>query len=87
MFRELEDSFDDNPHDEETDDNGEDNEDDGLSEPSLGSLDHDHHPNQEHWAVGGRRDLEQDGAESGIGDQDGLDEQVPFRDWQNVRMV
>ena len=24
---------------------------------------------------------------SGIGDQDGLDEQVPFRDWQNVGMV
>jgi hypothetical protein len=24
---------------------------------------------------------------SGIADQDGLDEQVPFRDWQNVGMV
>jgi hypothetical protein len=24
---------------------------------------------------------------SGIGDQDGLDEQVPFRDWQGVGMV
>jgi len=24
---------------------------------------------------------------SGIGDEDGLDEQVPFRDWQNVGMV
>jgi hypothetical protein len=24
---------------------------------------------------------------SGIADQDGLDEQVPFRDWQGVRMV
>jgi len=24
---------------------------------------------------------------SGIGDQDGLDEQVPFRDWQMVGMV
>jgi hypothetical protein len=24
---------------------------------------------------------------SGIGDQDGLDEQVPFSDWQNVGMV
>jgi hypothetical protein len=24
---------------------------------------------------------------SGIGDQDGLDEQVPFQDWQNVGMV
>jgi hypothetical protein len=25
--------------------------------------------------------------DSGIGDQDGLDEQVPFRDWQMVGMV
>jgi hypothetical protein len=33
------------------------------------------------------RELEQDDAESGIADQDGLDEQVPFRDWQNVGMV
>jgi hypothetical protein len=24
---------------------------------------------------------------SGIGDQDGLDEQVPLRDWQNIGMV
>jgi hypothetical protein len=38
VSRELEDSIDDNPHDEETDDNGEDREDDGLSEPSLGSV-------------------------------------------------
>ena len=71
---------------EETDDNGEDNEDDGLSEPSLGSSG-DLHLNQERWAAGGRRDLEQDDGETGIGDQDGLDEQVPFRDWQNVGMV
>jgi hypothetical protein len=33
------------------------------------------------------RELEHDDAESGIGDQDGLDEQVPFRDWQMVGMV
>jgi hypothetical protein len=39
------------------------------------------------WAAGSRCDLEQDEAESGIADQDGLDEQVPFRDWQNVGMV
>ena len=51
-------------------------------EPSLGSLDHDHHPNQENWAMGDRRDLELDGAESGIGDIDGLLEQVGPRDWQ-----
>jgi hypothetical protein len=86
VSRELEDSIDDNPHDEETDDNGEDNEDDGLAEPSLGSMG-EHHLNQEVWAKGDHRDLELDGGESGIGDQDGLDEQVPFRDWQNVGMV
>ena len=85
VSRELEDSIDDNPHDQETDDNGEDNEDDGLSEPSLGSSG-DLHLDQERWAVGGRRDLEQDDGESGIADQDGLDEQVPFRDWQMVGM-
>src|ERR1700674_4958575 len=49
VSRELEDSIDENPHDEETDDNGEDNEDDGLSEPSLGSSG-DIHLNQERWA-------------------------------------
>jgi hypothetical protein len=86
VSRELEDSIDDNPHDEETDDNGEDNEDADPAEPSLGSVG-DHHLNQERWADGSRRDLEQDDAESGIADQDGLDEQVPFRDWQNVGMV
>ena len=33
-------------------------------------------------------DAELDDADlSGIGDQDGLDEQVPFRDWQMVGMV
>jgi hypothetical protein len=83
---ELEDSIDDNPHDEETDDNGEDNEDDGLSEPSLGSS-ADVHLDQERWAAGDRRDLEQDDGETGIADQDGLDEQAPFRDWQMVGMV
>jgi hypothetical protein len=45
------------------------------------------HFDQTQWAAGGRRDLELDGAESGIADQDGLDEQVPFRDWQRVGMV
>jgi len=45
------------------------------------------HFDQTRWAVGDRRDLELDDAESGIADQDGLDEQVPFRDWQNVGMV
>ena len=60
-------------------------EDDGLREPSLGAF--DGHDNQAIAWAGDRRDLEQDGAESGIGDQDGLDEQVPFRDWSMVGMV
>jgi hypothetical protein len=125
---ELEDSIDDNPHDEETDDNGEDNEDCDPAEPSLGSLGL---TDQEDWSMGDRRDFEdehdgteppeddepslgsfdglmmdqevaymtcgnawgvatdaeQDDSESGIADQDGLDEQVPFRDWQGVGMV
>jgi hypothetical protein len=33
------------------------------------------------------RDLEQDDGESGIAAQDGLDEQLPFRDWQGVEML
>jgi hypothetical protein len=56
------------------------------AEPSLGSVG-DAHFDQTRWAVGDRRDLELDDAESGIADQDGLDEQVPFRDWQGVEMV
>ena len=68
----------------EPDDEGDDSEledadpaeDDGLGEPSLGSLDHNH--SQERWARGGRRDLEQDPARSGIGDHDGLLEQVGY---------
>jgi len=59
--------------------------DDADAEPSLGSL--DQHHGQERWAAGGARDLEQDDGETGIADQDGLDEQVPFRDWQGVGMV
>ena len=55
-------------------------------EPSLGSMG-EQHINQEVWARGDRRDLEQDDGETGIADQDGLDEQVPFRDWQHVGMV
>jgi hypothetical protein len=86
VSRELEDSIDDNPHDEETDDNNEDNEDGDPAEPSLGSSG-DVHLDQTRWAAGGRRDLEQDDGETGIADQDGLDEQVPFRDWQMIGMV
>jgi hypothetical protein len=35
----------------------------------------------------GHMELEQDDGESGIADMDGLDEQVPFRDWMRVGMV
>jgi hypothetical protein len=58
-------------HDEESD----------PAEPSLGSVGHMHF-DQTGWAAGGRRDLELDGGESGIGDYDGLMEQVGTRDWQ-----
>jgi hypothetical protein len=62
-----------------------DNEDSDPAEASLGSR--DGRDNQQAWAAGGCGDLEQDDGESGIADQDGLDEQVPFRDWQGVGMV
>jgi hypothetical protein len=42
------------------------------AEPSLGSLDYNH--SQERWSAGGRRDMEEDLAESGIAD--GLLEQI-----------
>jgi hypothetical protein len=42
----------------------------------------DRKDDQTAWAAGGRRDLEQDLAESGIGDADGLHEQVGTQDWQ-----
>jgi hypothetical protein len=88
VSRELEDQVDDSPCDDnelEGPENGEDEESD-PAEPSLGSVG-DMHFDQARWAEGNRGDLEQDDAESGIADQDGLDEQVPFRDWQNVGMV
>jgi hypothetical protein len=50
-------------------------------EPSFGGC--DHHHSQELWAMDDRRDLEQDGGESGIGDRDGLLEQVGSQDWQH----
>jgi hypothetical protein len=88
VSRELEDQVDDSPCDDNELDgpeNGED-EDSDPAEPSLGSVG-DVHFDQTRWSTGSRCDLEQDDAESGIADQDGLDEQVPFRDWQNVGMV
>jgi hypothetical protein len=59
----------------------EDDENDLCDEPSLGSVGHAHF-DQTNWSAGGRRDLELDGAESGIGDYDGLMEQVGSQDWQ-----
>ena len=53
-------------------------------EPSLGSLDHNH--SQDRWAVGGRRDLEEDLSESGIADFEGLYEQVGTQDWSQGSM-
>jgi hypothetical protein len=65
---------------------GVDNEQDDCDhEPSLGSVG-DVHFNQERWAAGDRRDLEVDGAESGIGDADGLHEQVATEDWMQGSM-
>jgi hypothetical protein len=45
------------------------------------------HFNHARWASGSRSDRERDAAESGIADQDGLEEQIPFRDAQGVGMV
>jgi hypothetical protein len=58
-------------------------------EPSLGSIDchSPEHHSQELWAVGGRSDLEQDDAESGIGDHDRLLEQIGTQGWQHGGMV
>lgn len=53
-------------------------------EPCLGSLDHYH--SQECWAVGGRRDLEEDLSESGIADFEGLYEQVGTQDYSHGSM-
>ena len=54
-----------------------DHEDSDPAEPSLGSVG-DVHLDQERWAYGNSRDLGQDEGESGVADQDRLDEQVPF---------
>lgn len=91
VSRELEDGADDGPCD------------DRELEGSLGSFDRMTDQSKSWQQMQGEFDIdldaEQDDAddeesdpaelseESGIGDQDGLDEQVPFRDWQNVGMV
>lgn len=82
---ELEDAIDDGPIDDNELDgpeNGED-EDSDPAEPALGSL--DGQSDQTQWAAGGRRDLEQDLAVSGIADLDGLLEQVGCGGWQGDR--
>jgi len=58
-------------------------EDDGTAEPSLGSL--DNNSDQALWAKGTRRDLEVDGAESGIADLDRLLEQTGCGGYQGDR--
>jgi len=65
-----------------------DYEDADPAEPSMGAVE-GHDDQNVSWKAGaGATDVEIDDAESsGIGDQDGLDEQIPFRDWQNVGMV
>lgn len=61
-------------------------------EPSLGFLEqhasphgygYDRSGNQERLCDGKGRDLEEDPAESGIADNDGLQEQMGRRDWQS----
>lgn len=53
----------------------------GSCDPSMGGGD------QTRWAAGDRRDLEDDPTESGIGDHDGLLEQVGWQDWQHTVMA
>lgn len=87
VSRELEDEVDAGPIDtDELEISEGDDEDDGTREPSLGSI-APASTDQTRWAIGSRSDRELDDAESGIADQDGLDEQVPFRDWMMVGMV
>jgi hypothetical protein len=84
---ELEDQVDDWPCDDNELD-GPENGEDELSEPAepaLGSL--DGRLDQTGWAAGNRDDRELDGAESGIGDYDGLGEQVGSQDWQQGAMA
>ena len=64
----------------EDDEDSDTDEDSDPGEPCLGSL--DGKTDQTAWAAGGRADLELDGAESGIGDLDGLLEQIGNQGWQ-----
>ncbi len=69
---------------DEDDEDSDTDEDSDPAEPALGSL--DGQTNQTRWAAGGRRDFELDGAESGIGDLDGMLEQIGANDWQTGRV-
>lgn len=58
------------------------------AEPSLGSpCDHHGGESQLHWGSSALHDREQDDAESGIADMDGLLEQVGSQNWQQGGMV
>jgi hypothetical protein len=67
----------------EHDEDGADDEPGGDDEPSMGSL--DGRGEQIGWAAGDRRELEVDGAESGVADLDGMLEQVGCGGWQGDR--
>ncbi len=54
-------------------------------EPSLGAL--EGHTDQSRWEQSNRSDREADGSESGIGDHEGLVEQVGQEDWQPIFFV
>jgi hypothetical protein len=84
---ELEDSIDDNPHDDDELDGPEHaaDEQDEPDEPSLGAFE-GHEDQSVSWSGNGS-DRELDGAESGIGDRDGLLEQVGTQDWQGGGMA
>lgn len=82
---ELEDQVDDHP----CDDNELDR-DDSDDEPSLGALEgHDNHGAawDATWQGHGSHDREFDPAESGIGDREGLIEQVGSQDWTQAVMA
>ncbi|WP_148203806.1 hypothetical protein [Nitrobacter winogradskyi] len=84
-MHELEAAVDDIP----CDDNELDGAGDVDGEPSLGSA-NPHEVSagvdQRLWAVGAADDREQDAAESGIADFEGLLEQIGQRDWQHTVM-
>ncbi|MEY9457998.1 hypothetical protein [Bradyrhizobium ottawaense] len=84
---ELEDDISADQEDDDSDEDGDPAENDLEDEPSLGSLGTSEWSDQTKWAAGNRSDLEDehDGREpdeSGIGDMEGLLEQVGSQSWQ-----